>query len=348
MPSVPSLAQPASHAYRSGVTLREHGPHRTRVRCPISRIPEQRASGIPDRRFGGAYAKRMPSRRRTRSTQECYGRTRRRAHEARRTAWRSQISGVVEVMVYETRTSARDVSRHRRHPVGRSRLMDMGRYLVEAHLREGRPVAELAAEHGVHPSWIYRLIARYRAEGDAGLIPRSRRPKTSPTALGDRGRERDRAVTQTTRRGRLRRRRPDDPLAPRPPSRRRAIGEHDHARAAPPRLRHPATAEAAEVVVHPVRGRPPQRVLAVRHDALDPRRRHRGRDRELHRRSQPALRRVASRCRSPERPTSRRSSPPRSNATAPPRRCSPTTAASTPRNIGAGKSSWRPSPKRSA
>jgi transposase InsO family protein len=61
--------------------------------------------------------------------------------------------------------------------------VDKGRYLVEAHLREGRPVAELAAAHGVHPSWIYRLLARYRAEGDAGLIPRSRRPKTSPTAL---------------------------------------------------------------------------------------------------------------------------------------------------------------------
>jgi transposase InsO family protein len=60
--------------------------------------------------------------------------------------------------------------------------MEMGRYLVEAHLREGRPVAELAAEHGVHPSWVYRLLARYRADGDAGLIPRSRRPKHSPTA----------------------------------------------------------------------------------------------------------------------------------------------------------------------
>jgi transposase InsO family protein len=59
----------------------------------------------------------------------------------------------------------------------------MGRYLVEAHLREGRPVGELAAEHGVHPSWIYRLLARYRAEGDTGLTPRSRRPKHSPNAL---------------------------------------------------------------------------------------------------------------------------------------------------------------------
>jgi transposase InsO family protein len=60
----------------------------------------------------------------------------------------------------------------------------MGRYLVEAHLREGRPVAELAAAHGVDRSWIYKLLARYRAEGDAGPVPRSRRPQHSPARLG--------------------------------------------------------------------------------------------------------------------------------------------------------------------
>jgi transposase InsO family protein len=59
--------------------------------------------------------------------------------------------------------------------------MGMARYLVEAHLRAGQPVAALAASHGVHPSWIYKLLARYRAEGDAGLEPRSRRPRRSPS-----------------------------------------------------------------------------------------------------------------------------------------------------------------------
>jgi transposase InsO family protein len=63
--------------------------------------------------------------------------------------------------------------------------MDVGRYLVEAHLKEGRSVAELAAEHGVHRSWLYKLIARYRAEGEAGLEPRSKRPKRSPTRVSD-------------------------------------------------------------------------------------------------------------------------------------------------------------------
>ena len=61
--------------------------------------------------------------------------------------------------------------------------MDKGWYLVQAHLVEGRPVAELAAAHGVHRSWLYKLIARYRAEGRAGLEPRSRRPNHSPTAV---------------------------------------------------------------------------------------------------------------------------------------------------------------------
>ena len=61
--------------------------------------------------------------------------------------------------------------------------MDIGRYLVEAHLREGRPVAELATEHGVHRSWLYKVLARYRREGERGLAPRSRRPRSSPSAM---------------------------------------------------------------------------------------------------------------------------------------------------------------------
>jgi len=54
------------------------------------------------------------------------------------------------------------------------------RYLVEAHLLEGRSVAELAAAHGVHRSWIYKLLARYREGGIEALEPRSRRPRSCP------------------------------------------------------------------------------------------------------------------------------------------------------------------------
>lgn len=58
--------------------------------------------------------------------------------------------------------------------------MDKARYLVEAHLLEGRSVAELAAAHGVHRSWIYKLLSRYREGGSQALAPRSRRPRTCP------------------------------------------------------------------------------------------------------------------------------------------------------------------------
>src|SRR2546430_14142245 len=61
--------------------------------------------------------------------------------------------------------------------------MDVGPYLVEAHLREGRRVADLARVHGVHRSWLYKLLSRYRAQGEAGLAPRSRRPHRSPPPL---------------------------------------------------------------------------------------------------------------------------------------------------------------------
>jgi transposase InsO family protein len=54
----------------------------------------------------------------------------------------------------------------------------MARYLVEAHVLEGRPVSELAAAHGVHRSWIYKLIARYRQGGYEALEPRSKRPRS--------------------------------------------------------------------------------------------------------------------------------------------------------------------------
>jgi transposase len=54
----------------------------------------------------------------------------------------------------------------------------MARFLVEGHVLGGRPVGELAAAHGVHRSWIYKLLARYREGGYEALEPRSRRPKS--------------------------------------------------------------------------------------------------------------------------------------------------------------------------
>ena len=61
--------------------------------------------------------------------------------------------------------------------------MDKARYPVEAHVLEGRSVGELAAAHGVHRSWIYKLLARYREGGLEALQPRSRRPLASPARI---------------------------------------------------------------------------------------------------------------------------------------------------------------------
>jgi transposase InsO family protein len=63
--------------------------------------------------------------------------------------------------------------------------MDKGRFLIEVHLQTGRSIKELAAAHEVSESWLFKLLRRYRLEGPAGLEPRSRRPKTSPTRIGD-------------------------------------------------------------------------------------------------------------------------------------------------------------------
>jgi transposase len=48
---------------------------------------------------------------------------------------------------------------------------------------EHRPISEVAQDYRVARSWIYTLPARYRAEGEAGLEPRSRRPASNPRQL---------------------------------------------------------------------------------------------------------------------------------------------------------------------
>ena len=55
--------------------------------------------------------------------------------------------------------------------------------VITAVVVEGRSPTEVAGSFGVSRSWVYELVARYRAEGDAAFEPRSRRPKTSPTAI---------------------------------------------------------------------------------------------------------------------------------------------------------------------
>ncbi len=54
----------------------------------------------------------------------------------------------------------------------------MARYVVDAVLLEGRSPREVARAHGISKSWIYELIARYRAGGYDALAPRLRRPRS--------------------------------------------------------------------------------------------------------------------------------------------------------------------------
>ncbi len=61
--------------------------------------------------------------------------------------------------------------------------MSKARLVLTALFVDRQSPAEVAARYGVHRAWVYRLEARYEAEGEAAFEPRSRRPKTSPSAL---------------------------------------------------------------------------------------------------------------------------------------------------------------------
>src|SRR5258707_15228851 len=63
--------------------------------------------------------------------------------------------------------------------------MSKERLVITAVVVEGRTQGEVARAYGVSQGWVSRLVARYRAEGEAAFEPRSRRPKTSPTAISD-------------------------------------------------------------------------------------------------------------------------------------------------------------------
>ena len=61
--------------------------------------------------------------------------------------------------------------------------MSKARLVITAVVVEGRSVDQVSASYGVARSWIYELLVRYRAEGDAAFEPRSRRPHHQPRAI---------------------------------------------------------------------------------------------------------------------------------------------------------------------
>jgi transposase InsO family protein len=54
--------------------------------------------------------------------------------------------------------------------------MDLGRYLVDAVVLEGRSYRAVAKAHGVSKSLVAKLVARYRQGGYEAIVPRSRAP----------------------------------------------------------------------------------------------------------------------------------------------------------------------------
>jgi transposase InsO family protein len=61
------------------------------------------------------------------------------------------------------------------------RLSPWSRLLLVERVAAGRPAAHVAAEMGVSRATAYKWLARYRAEGSAGLLDRSSRPRSCPT-----------------------------------------------------------------------------------------------------------------------------------------------------------------------
>lgn len=61
--------------------------------------------------------------------------------------------------------------------------MSKARLVITAVVIENRTQAEVPGTYGVSPGWVSKLVARYKAEGDAAFEPKSRRPKTTPNAI---------------------------------------------------------------------------------------------------------------------------------------------------------------------
>lgn len=62
--------------------------------------------------------------------------------------------------------------------------MSLRRAVIVSVTVEGLSQAEAARLYGVSKGFVSKLVARWRVEGDAAFEPRSRRPSTSPMALG--------------------------------------------------------------------------------------------------------------------------------------------------------------------
>ena len=153
--------------------------------------------------------------------------------------------------------------------------------MITAVVIEGRPQGEVARAYGVSQGWVSRLVARYRAEGQAAFEPHSRRPRTSPRAISPA------AVDLIIR---LRKELAGAGLDAGPDTITWHLEHHHRVRVSAATVSRylaraglvaPRAAQAAPLVLYPVRRRAAQRVLAVRLHPLPPRRRDQNRGPDL-------------------------------------------------------------------
>ena len=158
--------------------------------------------------------------------------------------------------------------------------MSKTRLVITAVVTEGRSQGEVARAYGVSQGWVSRLVARYRAEGEAAFEPRSRRPKTSPSAISPEAA--DLIV-------RLRKELAGQGLDAGPHTIGWHLAHHHQIQVSPATISRyltraglvtPDPAQAPQIVLPAVRSRPAQRVLAIRLHPLAAggRDRHRGPD----------------------------------------------------------------------
>ncbi len=61
--------------------------------------------------------------------------------------------------------------------------MSMVKLVIMAVKVEGRSKSEVARDYKISRYWVHQLVRRFEEEGEAALVPRSRRPRSSPHAV---------------------------------------------------------------------------------------------------------------------------------------------------------------------
>jgi len=62
--------------------------------------------------------------------------------------------------------------------------MSLAELVITSVKVEGRTKSEVARDYRMSRYWVHQLVKRFEAEGEAAFTPRSRRPHTSPQAVG--------------------------------------------------------------------------------------------------------------------------------------------------------------------